>query len=113
MTTTSQIRLEPRECLLTQGERDVLTQVARGLSNGEIAELLAYSTSAVRLFLHRASTKLGARNRAQTVLLALRKGAIKPQDIYSLEELADLLASLGPESIEAVARLAATDLDPR
>ena len=93
------------QVLLTQGERDVLSRVARGLTNQEIAEALSYSSSSVKLFLHQACAKLGARNRAQAVLLALRKGAISPQDAFSLDEVADLLSSLSPHYLTAVVSL--------
>lgn len=95
----------PQDSTLTPREREVLVLVARGLTNQEIAKQLFVTTSAVKICLHQASVKLGARNRAQVVILALRQGAIDPQELYSLEELADLLASLGPEAIEAIAQL--------
>jgi hypothetical protein len=79
--------------------------VGRGLTNQEIAERLFTSTSTVKLCLHHSCRKLGARNRAQAVILALKRGAFDTQDMYSLDEIADLLASLGPDTIEKVAQL--------
>jgi DNA-binding CsgD family transcriptional regulator len=105
MTLAEPIAVEPRRSPLTQVERDVLVQVARGLGNEEIAEVLLYSTSAIKRCLHHVCAKLGARNRAQAVLVALKEGAVSPQDIFSLEELADLLASLGPDAMERMGRL--------
>jgi hypothetical protein len=35
----------------------------------------------------------------------MRRGAIQTEDAFSLEEIADLLASLGPEAIETIAQL--------
>ena len=95
----------PQDTVLTQREREVLVLVARGLTNKEIANELCTSTSAVKIFLHQACEKLGARNRAQAVILAMRRGAIQTEDAFSLEEIADLLASLGPEAIETIAGL--------
>ena len=95
----------PQDSVLTPREREVLVCVARGLTNQEIAKQLFVTTSAVKICLHQACVKLGARNRAQAIILALRKGAIDPQELYSQEELADLLASLGPEAIEAIAQV--------
>jgi DNA-binding CsgD family transcriptional regulator len=95
----------PQDTVLTQREREVLRLVARGLTNKEIAEELCTSTSAVKIFLHQACEKLGARNRAQAVILAMRRGAIQTEDVYSLEELADFLASLSPEDIQTIAEL--------
>jgi DNA-binding CsgD family transcriptional regulator len=97
--------MEPEENLLTQREKDVLILVARGLTNREIADTLCMSLSAVKVFLHQACVKLGARNRAQAVILGMKQRAIYTEDVYSLEELADFLASLGPEAIETVADL--------
>ena len=96
---------KPQDNVLTQREREVLVLVARGLTNNEIANELCTSTSAVKIFLHQACVKLGARNRAQAVILAMRRGAIQTEDVYSLEEIADLLASLGPEAIQTIAEL--------
>jgi DNA-binding CsgD family transcriptional regulator len=59
---------------LTKREREVIALVARGLANEEIAEQLSISTSPVKIYLHQACIKVGARNRAQasTRYLALR-----------------------------------------
>jgi len=96
---------EPQDTKLTQREREVLALVARGLTNQEIAQQLFISTYAVKISLHQACVKLGARNRAQAVIFAFKKRAIDTQDAFSLEEIADLLASLGPEAIETIAQL--------
>jgi len=91
--------------VLTNRERDVLILVAHGLTNKEIAAFLCMSASAVRTFLNRASTKLGARKRADAVVLALKKGEISIGDIASLDEVLQGLAPLGAESIEKVAQV--------
>ena len=98
---------------LTPREREVLALVARGLTNQEIAQQLFISTYAVKICLHQACVKLGARNRAQAVIFAFKKRAIDTQDAYSLEEIADLLASLGPEAIETIAQLLKEKLEGR
>src|SRR4030042_1574776 len=98
---------------LTQREREVLTLVARGLTNQEIAQQLFISTYAVKISLHQAYTKLGARNRAQAVIFAFKKRAIDTQDAFSLEEIAGLLGSLGPEAIETMAQLLKEKLEER
>ena len=66
---------------------------------------MCITTSAVKISLHQASAKLKARNRAQAVILALQKGAVDPRELYSVEELADLLAALEPEAMETIAQL--------
>jgi DNA-binding CsgD family transcriptional regulator len=98
---------------LTQREREVLALVARGLTNQEIAQQLFVSTYAVKVSLHQACVKLGARNRAQAVIFAFKRRAIDTQDVFSLEELADFLASLGPEAIETIAQLLKEKLEVR
>jgi DNA-binding CsgD family transcriptional regulator len=97
--------ISSQDAKLTQREREVLARVARGLTNQEIAQQLFISTYAVKVCLHQACVKLGARNRAQAVIFAFKKSAIDTQDAFSLEEVADLLASLGPEAIETIAQL--------
>jgi DNA-binding CsgD family transcriptional regulator len=91
--------------LLTNRECDVLILSSRGLTNLEIADQLCMSSSAVRTFLNRAFTKLGAQKKADAVQLALKYGEISVGDISSLEELASYLIPLGAERIECLARL--------
>ena len=105
--------ISSQDTKLTQREREVLALVARGLTNQEIAQQLFISTYAVKICLHQACVKLGARNRAQAVIFAFKKRAIDAQDAYSLEEVADLLASLGPEAIETIAQLLKEKLEGR
>jgi DNA-binding CsgD family transcriptional regulator len=94
-----------QDSLLTNRERDVLILVGRGLTNKEIADTLYMSTSAVRTFLNRASTKLGARKRADAVRLALKQREIIIGEIFSLGDALQDLASLGAESFEKIAQL--------
>ena len=98
---------------LTQREREVVALVARGLTNQEVAQQLFISTYAVNISFHQACVKLGARNRAQASLFAFKKRAIDLQDVFSLEEIADLLASLAPEAIETIASLLKEKLEGR
>lgn len=93
------------ESKLTPRERYVLILVARGLTNQEISNQLRTNSSAVKLFLHQACIKLGARNRIEAVFFAIKQRIIRVDEIYSLDELAELLASLGPEAVETIAQL--------
>jgi DNA-binding NarL/FixJ family response regulator len=71
----------PREVQeLTTREREVVTLVADGLSNEEIAQRWYVSNATVRTHVSRAMTKLRARDRAQLVVFAYRYGlaAIPP-----------------------------------
>ena len=90
---------------LTGGERDVLILVARGLTNRQIAEQLSVSMSKVKALLHQACVKLGAHNRIQAVFVALRRRTINVDEVFSVDELVDLLSSLRPEAVETIAGL--------
>jgi DNA-binding NarL/FixJ family response regulator len=59
---------------LTPREAEVLTLIARGLSNAEIAERLVVSPATVKTHVNRIFTKVGARDRAQAVRYAFEHG---------------------------------------
>ena len=59
---------------LTERERQVVTLVAEGLHNHEIAERLFVSPDTVRTHVGRAMSKLEARDRAQLVVIAYQNG---------------------------------------
>ena len=76
-TRTKQPRPTDELDLLTEREREVLALVAEGLSNEEVADRL-YLSPATRPHVSRILTKLGARNRAQLVVLAYETGLVRP-----------------------------------
>jgi DNA-binding NarL/FixJ family response regulator len=63
---------------LTERETEVLTLVARGLSNGEIAERIHVSHATAKTHVGRILTKLAARDRAQLVIAAYESGLVTP-----------------------------------
>lgn len=61
--------------LLTLREREVIDHVARGLTNKEIARVLAISPATVKVHVERIISKLGVADRTQAAVLATRLGA--------------------------------------
>jgi DNA-binding NarL/FixJ family response regulator len=63
---------------LTEREREVLERVALGESNAEIGAALHISPATARTYVSRLLTKLGARDRAQLVVIAYESGLVAP-----------------------------------
>ena len=63
---------------LTDREREVVALVGEGLSNAEISGRLYVSPATAKTHVSRAMVKLGARDRAQLVVIAYESGLVRP-----------------------------------
>lgn len=63
---------------ITEREREVLTLVGRGLSNGEIAARLYISAATAKAHVARLLAKLDARDRVHLVIIAYEMGLVTP-----------------------------------
>jgi len=63
---------------ITERDREVLTLIGRGMSNGEIAAQLCISTATAKAHVAHLLTKLGARDRVQLVIVAYEADLVSP-----------------------------------
>jgi len=78
MLPTGQGRTDSRLDVLTDREREVLVEIAKGATNAEISATLYMAEGTVKTHIGRLFTKLQARDRVQLVLIAYETELVKP-----------------------------------
>jgi DNA-binding NarL/FixJ family response regulator len=78
-TVTPRPAPDPRLAALTPRETEVLREVARGLSNPEIATALGIGRSTVKTHINAILSKLSLRDRAQAIIFAYETGLTGPR----------------------------------
>jgi DNA-binding NarL/FixJ family response regulator len=76
ITSSTRCTADQLARVLTDRELEVLTMVARGLSNGEIAEELTISPATAKTHVAHLLTKLDSRDRIQLVIIAYQSGLV-------------------------------------
>jgi DNA-binding CsgD family transcriptional regulator len=99
--------MKTKSSVLTKEERDVLVLAAthpdgQHLNNTEIAQRLGISVNRVKKLLHQACIKLGATNRNEAILFAIRWREIRLNELYTFDELVDFWSSLCPHVLRRV-----------
>ena len=100
--------MQEKGAVLTREERDVLILAGahpnyQHLNNTEIARRLDIPVSKVKTLLHQACVKLGANNRNNAILTAVVQGEITLDEFLSLDELAELVSALHPDTLRTIA----------
>jgi two-component system NarL family response regulator len=72
------LALHLRSDPLTAREREVLVELGRGYSNRAIAESLGIAEGTVKLHMKSILSKLDASSRADAIVIAIRRGLLKP-----------------------------------
>jgi DNA-binding NarL/FixJ family response regulator len=103
--------MRKQNTVLTPIEQSVLALVARGLTNEEISKQLFISVNTVKKHLYHTCIKLGARNRTQAFLTAVKQNHLDLHDVFSEPELLELL-SIWIDVVEPIVQKVRTGVRP-
>ena len=108
--------MKAKYTILTKEERDVLVLAAPNLSgqhlnNTEIGQRLCISAGRVQTLIHQACIKLGAHNRYEALYIAIRQGVVRLDELYTLDELAELLSAFCPDMLRRITHLVHEELE--
>jgi len=108
--------MKTRSTVLTKEERDILILAAlyssgKHLTNSEIGQRLGISVNRVKTLIHQACVKLGARNRNEAILFAMKRSEINISEFLPLDELAEILSALGPDKLREIAHLVRQEME--
>lgn len=100
--------MDRKEAILTKEERDILILASahpdsRHLDIHGISQRLGMPETRVKTIIHQACLKLGADNRNEAVLLAMRYGEINLNELLTLDELAAIISSVDPDILRMIA----------
>src|SRR4030042_2260417 len=108
--------MKAKDTILTKEERDVLILAAPQLSghhlnNAEIGQHLGISASRVKTLIHQICIKLEASNRNEAIFIAIRRRIVSLNELYSLDELAELFGAFCPDMLRRVTQLVQEELE--
>ena len=107
--------MKAKSTILNKEERNVIILASRPqggqhLNNTEIAQRLGITVGKVKILIHQACIKLGARNRIEAKVFAVRQGEIKLDEIYSTDELSEILGKLHPDVLRRIIKVIRREL---
>jgi len=108
--------MRAKKNILTKEERDVLILAAphlngHYLNNTEIGKHLGIPASRVKTIIHQICNKLEAHNRNEAIFIAIRRAIVSLNELYSLDELAELFGAFCPEMLRRVTQLVREELE--
>src|SRR4030042_6687885 len=108
--------MKEKDVILTKVERAVLILSAphpggQHFSNTEIGQRLGIAATRVKTLIHQACAKLEAHNRNEAIYFAVIRGELRPDELYTLDELAELFIAYHPDMLRMSTHLEPEHLD--